>query len=110
MKFLETNILWYDKDEWKDCDRIVPASSLQTELSLGDNLTGDMEQLIHTILDNDDSDIIECKDNYNEALIHNKEVQTLHKKIEDEIQIDEEKLKEMKRNYNPTLVQIFHST
>ena len=78
MKFLETNILWYDEDECKDCDRNVPASSLQTELSLGDDLTGDMEQLIHTILDDDDPDIIECKNNYNEALIHNKEVQILH--------------------------------
>ena len=82
--------------------KTVTAPSLQTELSLGDNLIGDIEQLVHTIQDANDPDTIECKDNYNEALIHNKEVQTLHKKLEDETQIDEEKLEEMKRNYNPT--------
>ena len=110
MKFLETNILRYNEDECKDCDRNVPASSLQTELSLGDDLTGDMEQLIHTILDDDDPDIIECKDKYNEALIHNKEVQALHNTLEDNIKNDEAKLEEMKKNYNPKSEQIFITT
>lgn len=98
--------------ECKDCDRTITAPSLQTELSLGDNLTGDMEQLIHTIHNNNDPDIFECKDNYNKVLIHNKEVQTLHKILEDKIQIDkdEDKLKERKKNYNPTLEQIFNLT
>ena len=69
-----------------------------------------MEQLINTIFNDDDPDIIECKDNYNEELIHNKEVQTLHKNLEDETQIDKEKLKEMKKSYNPTSERIFNST
>ena len=69
-----------------------------------------MEQLIHTILDDDDPDIIECKDKYNEALIHNKEVQALHNTFKDNIKIDEAKLEEMKKNYNPKSKQIFNST
>ena len=100
----------YNKDECKDCDRIVTAPSLQTELSLGDDLTGDIEQLVHTIQDDDDPDTIKCKDNYNKALLHNMEVQTLHKTLEHEMQIEEEKLKETKKNYNPTSERIFHST
>ena len=38
------------------------------------------------------------------------EVQTLHKTLEHEMQIEEEKLKETKKNYNPTSERIFHST
>ena len=40
-KFQETNILSYNKDECKDCDRTITAPSLQIELSLGEDLTGD---------------------------------------------------------------------
>ena len=36
------------------------------------------------------------------------EVQTLHKTLEHEMQIEEEKLKETKKNYNPTSERIFH--
>ena len=98
---METNIPSSYKDECKDCNRIVTAPSLQTELSLGDNLTGDIEQLVHTIQDDDDPDTIECKNNYNEAQLHNMEVQTLHKTLENKTLIDEEKLKKMKKNYDP---------
>ena len=72
MKFLETNILRYNEDECKDWDRIVTALSLQTELSPGENPIEDVEQYVHTILNDDDPDIIECKDKYNKALINNK--------------------------------------
>ena len=71
VKFLQTVIL-SSEDECKDCERITTAPSLQTELSLSEDPLEDIEQYIHTIFDDDDPDIIECKDNYNEALIHNK--------------------------------------
>ena len=57
-----------------------------------------MEQYVHTILDDDDPDIIEGKDNYNEALINNKEVQALHYTLEDSKTIDKAKLEETKKN------------
>ena len=41
-----------------------------------------MEKYMHKILEDDDPDTIECKDEYNEALIHNKEVQIFHKTME----------------------------
>ena len=107
--FLKTNIPSHSEDECKDCERIVTAPSLQTELSLGDDPIEDMEQYIHTILNDDDPDIIECKDKYNEALIHNKEVQTLHNTLEDKIKIDKARLEEMKKNYNPKSEHIFNS-
>ena len=78
-----------------------------------------MENYMHNILEYDDPDIIECKEEYNEALIHNKEVQILHetteginnpiKKVIDD-KIDANKLKEMKRNYYPNSEQIFNTT
>ena len=37
---------------------------------------------MHNILEDNDPDTIECKDEYNEALIHNKEVQIFHKTID----------------------------
>ena len=69
-----------------------------------------MEQYVHTILEDIDPDISECKDNYNEALINNKEVQALHYTLEDRKIIDKAKLEEMKKNYDPKSEQIFNST
>ena len=37
---------------------------------------------MHNILGSDEPDVIECKDEYNEALIHKKEVQILHETME----------------------------
>ena len=91
-KFLQNIIPSHSEDECKDCERIVTTPSLQTELSLSDNPLEEMEQYVHTVLDDDDPDIIECKDIYNQALIHNKEVQGLHDHLESNIKIDEEKL------------------
>ena len=54
-----------------------------------------MEQYGHTILDRDDQEDIECKDNYNEALIHNKEVHILHDKMEDLNKLDKAQFEEM---------------
>ena len=108
--FLKTKIQGASEDECKDCERIVTAPSLKTEESLRDDPIEDIEQYIHTILDSDDQDIIECKDNYNEALIHNKEVHKLHDTLEDFKTIDKAQLEEMKRNYNPRSEQIFNST
>ena len=81
-KFLQNVVPSRNKKECEDYERIVTAPSLQTELSHGDDPLEDMDQYIHTILDNDDPDIIECKDEYNEALIYNKEVQLLHENME----------------------------
>ena len=58
-----------------------------------------------------------CKDQYNEALIRNKEVQILHEKMEEsnipiktvmDTKIDAGKLEEMKRNYDPNSEEIFN--
>ena len=65
---------------------------------------------MHTILDSDDQEDIECKDSYNEALIHNKEVHILHDKMEDLNKLDKRKIEEMKKNYDPKSEQIFNST
>ena len=65
---------------------------------------------MHTILDIDDQEDIECKDSYNEALIQNREVHILNDKMEDLNKLDERKLKEMKQNYDPKSKQIFKST
>ena len=73
---------------------------------------------MHNILDNDDPDIIECKDEYNEALVHYKEVQALHEHMEGnyktgeklrDTKIDAKKLEEMKKNYDPKSEQIFNT-
>ena len=65
---------------------------------------------MHTILNSDDQEDIECKDNYNEALIHNKEVHILHNKLEELNKLDKAQLNEIKRNYNPKSENIFKST
>ena len=65
---------------------------------------------MHTILDSDDQEDIECKDSYNEALIQHRDVHILHKKMEDLDNLDKEKLKEMKQNYDPKSEKIFEST
>ena len=53
---------------------------------------------MHAILDSYHLEDIECKDNYNEALIHNKDVHILHDKMEDLNKLDEAQLEEIKRN------------
>ena len=62
---------------------------------------------MHTILDIDDQEDIECKDNYNEALILNRDVHILHDKMEDLNKLNQEKLEEMKQNYDPKSEKIF---
>ena len=41
-----------------------------------------MEKYIHNILEDDGPDTIECKEEYNEALINKTEVQILHETME----------------------------
>ena len=77
-----------------------------------------MEKYIHNILENDDPDIIECKDEYNETLINNAEFQIFHKTMELETtcknnildaKIDADKLEDMKKNYDPSSEEIFNT-
>ena len=72
---------------------------------------------MHNILEDDDPETIDCKDEYNEALIQNKEVQILHGKMEEsnipintfmDTTIDAGKLEEMKKNYDPNSEEIFN--
>ena len=65
---------------------------------------------MHTILDSDDQEDIEYKDNYSEALIKHRDVHILHDKMEDLNKLDKEKLKDMKQNYDPKSEKIFKST
>ena len=101
-KFLETNILSYNEDKCKNCDRIVTAPNLQIEPSLGEDFTEDIEQPVHTIPVNEDPETIKYKDNYHKAL--------LHKTLENETQMDEEKLEETKKSYEPVLEKVVNST
>ena len=70
----------------------------------------DIEKYVHTILDSDDQEDIECKKNYNDALEQNKEMHKLHNKMEILNNLDNDKLEEMKQKYDPKSEDIFEST
>ena len=65
---------------------------------------------MHTILNSDDQEDIECKKIYNDALEQNKEMHVLHNKMETDLKLDKEKLEEMKNDYDPKSEKIFEST
>ena len=74
------------------------------------NLIEDIEWYMHTILDSDDQEDIECKKIYNDALEQNKEMHILHDKMEILNNLDQDKLEEMKQQYDPKSEKIFEST
>ena len=104
MEFLRKHIPSCE-DDCKDCENTT-AQKLNTEEStVVDDPIEDIEKFVHIILDSDDQEDIEYKDNYNEALIHNKEVHILT--MEDLNKLDKAQLEEMKRNCDPKSEQIF---
>ena len=74
-----------------------------------DNIN-DLEKFVHTILNSDDQEDIECKKNYNDALSQNKEMHKLHDNLENLNNLDKDKLEEMKQTYDPKSEDIFKST
>ena len=70
----------------------------------------DIEKYVHTILDSDDQEDIECKKIYNDALEQNKEMHILHDKMEILSNLDQDKLEDMKQKYDPKSEDIFEST
>ena len=58
----------------EDCKRIVTTPSLQTDVNNDNNPIQEMEKYMHNILEDDDPETVKFKDEYNEALIRNKEV------------------------------------
>ena len=52
----------HNEGECQDCERIFIAPSLQTDVSNGDNPNQEMEKYIHDILQDDDPETIDHKD------------------------------------------------
>ena len=98
------------KDDCKVCEKTTAQKLESKEGTVLDDPLEDIKQYVHTILDSDDLEDIECKDSYNKALIHNKEVHILHDKLEDLNKLDGAQLEEMRCNYDPKSKDIFEST
>ena len=82
MKFLRENIPC-SEDDCKDCETSTEHDLKSKEGTIQSDPIGDIEKYVHTILDSDDLEDIECEDNFNEALIQNRDLHTLHDKMED---------------------------
>ena len=99
-KFLQERIPCWE-DDCNDCDTSTDHKPKSKEGTKQVDPIKDIERYMHTILDSDDQEDIECKDSYNQALIQHRDVYILHDKMEDLNKLNKEKLKEMKQNHNP---------
>ena len=70
----------------------------------------DMGKYIHTILDSDNEEAKQCKQEYNTALAMNTKMHIIHDNLEHLSEIDKGKIKEMEKNYNPKSEEIFKET
>merc|ERR1712089_47595 len=70
--------------------------------TISQNPIEDMERYIHTVLDSDDDEAKKCKLEHNTALAMNTQVHIIHDNLEHLSELDKGKIKEMKRNYDPT--------
>ena len=89
------------EDSCKNCETNTEHNLKSKEGTIQEDHIDDIEKYVHTILDSDDQEDIECKKNFNEALIQNREVHILQDKMEDLNKLDQEKLEEMKQKYDP---------
>ena len=67
----------------------------------------DMGKYIHTILDSDDKEAKQCKQEYNTALAINTKMHIIHDNLEHLSEIDKRKIEEMEKNYDPKSEDIF---
>ena len=70
----------------------------------------DMGKYIHTILDSDDEEAKQCKQEYNTALAINTKMHIIHDNLENFSEIDKGKIEEMEKNYDPKSEEIFKET
>ena len=105
MQFFKDNIPCYEEDN-KNCDTNTE-HNLKSKENTSQDQIDDMEKFVHTILDSDDQEDIECKLNYNDRLAQNTEVHKLHDNLENLNKLDKEKLEEMKQNYDPKWEDVF---
>ena len=61
----------------------------------------DMEKYIHTILDSDDEEAKQCKQEYNTALAMNTKMHIIHDNLEHLSETDKGKMKEMEKIFDP---------
>ena len=66
-----------------------------------------MEKYLHKILETDNPETMELKCDHNDALINNTQLQIIHKGLKAEV--DKEKLKKLKKEYDPTSEYVFDS-
>ena len=109
MKFLRENIPC-SEDDCKNCETNTVHNTISKEGTFQEDNIDDLEKFVHTILDSDDQEDIECKKIYNDALEQNKEMHILHNNMEAIDKLDKEKLEEMKHQYDPKSEKIFEST
>ena len=67
MKFLRENIPC-SEDDCKDCEKNTENNLKSKEGTIQEDYIDDIEKYVHTILDSDDQEDIECKKIYNDAL------------------------------------------
>merc|ERR1712240_219460 len=70
----------------------------------------DMGKYIHTILDSDDEEVKQCKEEYNTALAMNTKMHIIHDNLEHCSEIDKGKIEEMEKNYDPKSEEVFKET
>ena len=109
MKFLRDNIPC-SEDDCKDCETNTVHNLKLKEGTFQEDTIKVLEKFVHTILDSDDQEDIECKKIYNDTLEQNKEMHILHHKVEIINNLDQEKLEEMKQQYDPKSEKILEST
>ena len=81
MKFLKDNIPCCE-DGCNNCETNTEQNLESKEGTLQMDQIDDIEKYVHTILESDDQEDIECKKIYNDALKQNKEMHKLHNKME----------------------------
>ena len=104
MPFFKDNIPCYEEEE--NCDTNTENNLKLREITSPDQID-DVERFVHTILDSDDQEDIECKLEHNNALAQNTEVHKLHDNLENLNKLDKEKLEEMRQNYDPKSEDVF---
>ena len=73
-----------DCKDCKDGDRMNTAPFLENEITRADPIT-DMENYLHTILDNNDPETMKYKCDHNDELMNNTQLQIIHKGQKSEI-------------------------
>ena len=104
MQFFKDNIPCYKEEENSDTNT---ENNLKSRENTSPDQIDDVERFVHTILDRDDQEDIECKLEHNKALAQNTEMHKIHDNLESLNKLDKEKLEEMKLNYDPKSEDVF---